>query len=115
TTNQLLQNALPNVAKSGLTQQFDQAKLNFATAVLRKESGAAISQTEYDNVNKQYFPQPGDSAETSAQKAANRATAVQALNNAAGNAGSIRVKQKSSGQTGNIPASEFDPNLYERI
>lgn len=29
--------------------------------------------------------------------------------------GTIRVKEKSSGQTGTIPASEFDPNLYEKI
>ena len=27
----------------------------------------------------------------------------------------IRVREKSSGDTGNLPANEFDPNLYERI
>lgn len=40
-----------------------QAKKNFATAVLRKESGASISQTEFDDVDKIYFPQYGDSKE----------------------------------------------------
>jgi len=38
-----------------------QAKKNFATAVLRKESGASISQTEFDDVDKIYFPQYRDS------------------------------------------------------
>lgn len=29
--------------------------------------------------------------------------------------GTIRVRQKASGQTGTIPAGEFDPNLYEKL
>lgn len=32
-----------------------------------------------------------------------------------GSQGTIRVRQKSSGQTGTIPESEFDETLYERI
>lgn len=31
-----------------------------------------------------------------------------------GTAGTIKVRLKSSGQTGSIPANEFDPNLYDR-
>lgn len=31
------------------------------------------------------------------------------------NSGEIRVREKSSGRTGTIPADEFDPNLHERI
>jgi predicted Ser/Thr protein kinase len=27
----------------------------------------------------------------------------------------IKVKLKSTGQTGRVPESEFDPNIYERI
>ena len=41
----------------------NQAKKNFATAVLRKESGASISPTEFRDVDKIYFPQFGDTKE----------------------------------------------------
>jgi hypothetical protein len=40
-----------------------QAKRNFATAVLRKLSGATINQSEFEIVDKIYFPQYGDSKE----------------------------------------------------
>jgi hypothetical protein len=63
---------LPNVMKSSDRQQFEQAQRNFINSVLRKESGAAISPTEFDSAAKQYFPQPGDSAGVLAQKSANR-------------------------------------------
>jgi hypothetical protein len=54
-------------------QQLDQAKRNFVNSVLRRESGAVISDEEFGNADKQYFPQPGDSKETLAQKERNRA------------------------------------------
>jgi len=37
---------------------FEQAKKNFVNAVLRLESGAVISPSEFTNADKQYFPQP---------------------------------------------------------
>lgn len=60
-------------------QQFEQAKRDFINAQLRRESGAAISPSEFDNADKQYFPVPGDKPETIAQKAANRRAAIQAM------------------------------------
>lgn len=57
-------------------QKFDQAKRDFVNAVLRRESGAAISSSEFDNAHKQYFPQPGDTPERIAQKRANRQAAI---------------------------------------
>lgn len=42
---------------------YTDAKKNWIAAVLRKESGAAISKSEETNANAQYFPQPGDSVE----------------------------------------------------
>lgn len=65
-------------------QQLDQAKRDFVNAVLRKESGAAISQGEFDNAEKQYFPRPGDSPQVIAQKAHNRRTAMETIANAGG-------------------------------
>ncbi len=53
-------------------QQFDQAKRDFINAKLRKESGAAIAQSEFDNAAAQYFPVPGDDAKTVEQKRKNR-------------------------------------------
>lgn len=60
-------------------QKFEQAKRDFINAQLRRESGAAISSSEFDSANKQYFPVPGDSEETINQKAQNRRAAVEAM------------------------------------
>jgi len=51
----------------------------FIAAVLRKESGAAISTGEYQTYGDQFFPRPGDSKDTLAQKARNRSVAIQGL------------------------------------
>ena len=55
-------------------------------AVLRQESGAAISPTEFDSAQKQYFPQSGDSQQVITQKAANRDLVTRNFINASGNA-----------------------------
>ncbi len=60
-------------------QKFEQTKRDFVNSQLRRESGAAISPSEFDSANKQYFPAPGDSPEVIAQKAANRRAAIQAM------------------------------------
>lgn len=65
-----------NYATSPEFQKFDQAKRDFVNAVLRRESGAAISASEFENATKQYFPQPGDSAEKIAEKKRNRQDAI---------------------------------------
>lgn len=67
-------------------QEADQAKRDFINAVLRKESGAVIGADEFDNADKQYFPQPGDSASVKQQKRRNRDLAVKGLERAAGSA-----------------------------
>lgn len=60
-------------------QQLMQAKRDFLNAVLRRESGAVIGESEFDGGNKQYFPQVGDSKEVIAQKRANRETAMRGV------------------------------------
>lgn len=65
-------------------QRAEQAQRNFVNAVLRQESGAAIGASEFENARKQYFPQPGDTPEVIAQKAANRRTAIAGLARSAG-------------------------------
>lgn len=70
---------LPNVLQGGDRQAYEQAKRNFVNAVLRRESGAAISPTEFDSAQKQYFPQAGDKADVVAQKENSRNTAINNL------------------------------------
>jgi hypothetical protein len=71
--------SLPNFLKSSERQQYEQAKRNFVNAVLRPESGAVISEQEFKNADKQYFPQPGDGQAVIAQKATNRQTKISSL------------------------------------
>ena len=67
-------------AFSGDNQQsLDQAKRDFLNAVLRRESGAAIGPNEFENGDKQYFPQVGDSEKVKAQKARNRELAIRGV------------------------------------
>lgn len=65
-------------------QKFEQAKSQFVTALLRKESGAAISATEFDRYDKEFFPQMGDSADVIRQKQNARKVAIEAMKKAAG-------------------------------
>lgn len=67
-TGKLAKFPLPNFLKTSDRQVYEQAKLNFVTAVLRRESGAAISPSEFKDADKQYFPQPGDGAGVIANK-----------------------------------------------
>jgi soluble lytic murein transglycosylase-like protein len=65
-------------------QQYAQARLDFITAVLRKESGASISVGEFVTEEKRFFPAPSDSPQVIAQKRQARATALAALSTEAG-------------------------------
>ena len=67
-------------------ERISQAQRAFTEARLRKDSGAAIPPEEFESDKKTYFPQPGDSAEVIAQKAASREVALNALRVASGNA-----------------------------
>jgi hypothetical protein len=64
---------------SGSQQQLQQAKRDFINATLRRESGAVISPSEFDNAEKQYFPQIGDAESVIKQKASNRAIATRGV------------------------------------
>lgn len=75
---------LLNVTQSPQQQQIEQAQRDFVNAVLRRESGASISPSEFYNARKQYFPQPGDSPEIVAQKRRNRELSIDALSVGAG-------------------------------
>jgi hypothetical protein len=95
--NPVLDTAPPSVGASFLSnapggnfaltpdqQTFFQAERNFINAVLRRESGAVISDEEFSNARKQYIPQPGDSAQVLEQKRRNRETVKRSFSRDAG-------------------------------
>jgi len=73
-----------NLFLSKETKQYLQAERDFITAVLRRESGAAIAESEYDTARKTYFPQPNDPPDVIQQKADARARAIAGIAVAAG-------------------------------
>lgn len=81
-----LQKVLPDIAQPDLLKRQIQAEQNWVNANLRRESGAAISQAEFDNAAKQYFPRPGDSPEVLDQKRLNRLQVQQNISAEAGKA-----------------------------
>jgi len=68
-------------------QAYEQAKQNFITAVLRKESGAAIQKSEFDKEDRKYFPQVGDGPKVVEQKRKARELAIKAIKIQAGPGG----------------------------
>jgi hypothetical protein len=93
-------NPLPSVlgGPSSGQQEYDQAKQNFITAVLRKESGAAIGVNEFKTEDEKYFPQAGDSDKVIAQKQSARELAIKAMGIQAGPQGARNI-------TGGVPSS----------
>jgi len=93
-------NPLPSVlgGPSSGQQEYDQAKQNFITAVLRKESGAAIGVNEFKTEDEKYFPQAGDTDKVIAQKQSARELAIKAMGIQAGPQGARNI-------TGGVPNS----------
>jgi hypothetical protein len=75
---------MPEAMKSQDRKSFEQTQRNFISAVLRRESGAAISDQEMENESMKYFPQPGDGSRVLAQKKRARQQAVLNLKSEAG-------------------------------
>lgn len=75
---------VPEYFKSSERQKADQATRDFVNAQLRRESGAAISPSEFDNARQQYFPQPGDSPQVIEQKKIARENAFKNMKFASG-------------------------------
>lgn len=69
----------PQFLKSDKGRAYIAAKEEYITAVLRRESGAAIGDPEFERYNKIYFPRVGDSPKVIANKAAKRKVMLQNL------------------------------------
>jgi len=89
-----------NFLRTSEGQRYDQAKRDFINAILRQESGAVIGVDEFENAEKQYFPQPGDTADVIAQKRRNREAAIAGLKVASG-PGAEMVGGSNTGGNGN--------------
>ena len=90
-------NVLPEVVggPSPEQQQVDQARRNFISAVLRKESGAVIGANEYRDEERKYFPQAGDSDAVIKQKQDARILAIKALEAQAGPQGKKQIESSA--------------------
>lgn len=76
----------PNILQSTEAQQYNQSKRQFIESYLRKDSGAVISPSEYEQADKNYFVQPGDTPETIARKKAAREKIISGLKGESGKA-----------------------------
>ncbi|MDO8682409.1 MAG: hypothetical protein Q7N50_02875 [Armatimonadota bacterium] len=81
-----------NLLMSSEQRRVNQAQRDFVNAVLRQESGAVISDAEFENAKKQYFPSTGDDANTINQKRANRQLAIQGFARMSGPKGAAEIK-----------------------
>ena len=90
---------LGNYSMSNEGQLYEQAKRDWVTANLRKESGAVIGVEEMENEIIKYFPIAGDNAQTIAQKQRSRQVAEAAMKTTAGEAYK-RMKKSLGGEEG---------------
>ena len=98
-----------NKIVSGDYGSFNQAQRDFINAQLRRESGAVISPSEFENAEKQYFPVPGDDEQRLKQKRINRETAVNSMISSSGAAYEIKNKKAPKSQA--EIAAEVPPEL----
>lgn len=94
-------------------QEYFQQATDWVRAKLRKESGAAIGAQEMLSEVSTYFPLPGDSPKTIANKARSREVAIEAMKLAAGSIGqnAAASPRQPTGQT--APASGPQPGTVE--
>jgi hypothetical protein len=99
---------LGNYLQSESYQKLEQARRDFINAVLRRESGAVISDAEFDNARIQYFPRPGDTPEILKQKAENRRIALDGITRAAG---PVYAKERANSSAGSAkPGTYMGPD-----
>lgn len=68
-----------NYAKTEAFQQAEQAGKEFLQAILRKDTGAAITKEETSEYGSVYLPRPGDSSQLLQQKKSSRLRALEAI------------------------------------
>ena len=79
----------PSLFKGAKREQFEQAARAFVNSVLRRESGATITDDEFKNKYKELIPLQGEGTEVKEQKAAARSAAVKSITEAGGQGFSV--------------------------
>lgn len=97
-----------NYARSEDAQKYDQAKRDLVNAILRRESGAVISDEEFANAEQQYFPQPGDGPQVIEQKRKNREAAIKGFDIGAGQGAGMVTNPP-----GQVKRLKFNPETGE--
>ena len=101
-------------AQSTEMQQYAQAARNLINAVLRRESGAVISPTEFHEAQQQYLPVPGDKPETLKLKKENRELNMSMYKRGAGPAYQS-VTDAMGGSDDDVIDLEIDPTTGELV
>lgn len=97
-----------NAASPENIQKLDQAKRDFLNAVLRRESGAVIADSEFESGNKQYFPQIGEGPKVREQKSNARKLALDGilLEVPEGHRNSLQPRSGGEVRPNGLPGSE---------
>lgn len=103
--------AIGNRSLNADEQQLINAARVFATGILRKESGAAITDAEVRDTFEKYIPLSGDSPQVKAQKLANRTAAFRLLNDLAVPAKTYYDAQRIGAPTGGAAPEDVDAAL----
>lgn len=103
-----------NAMQSDEQQQVEQAQRDFLNAVLRRESGAVIAESEFENGRKQYFPAIGDSAAVKAQKKRNREVAMRGILEEVPD-GESRVSKVRGPSQGGAPVKITDKAAFDAL
>lgn len=114
---------LGNYARTPEFRQAKQAADSFLTAILRKDTGAAITAQEFDIYGPMFLPVPGDDQKTIEQKRRAREVALMAIKSGLGTAEAIAEANKAAlgiGGQGNPsgqqkPISEMSDEELEAI
>jgi hypothetical protein len=110
-----------NVFRTSDAVSQEQAERTFVTAVLRSESGANITEPEFERDQNKYFPRAGDSEKAIQQKAIARKTAVTALEAKAGKQAMRQIdeayEEESRNQTKKINGRTYKkvPGGWEEV
>lgn len=107
----------PNLIRDPAARQALQAQINFVNAVLRRESGAVIADSEFKNTYRQYFPSHGDDPDTLAQKDFNRARSIEGLRLESGDAWNAFSEDPRTliGKSAPQNAQESKPQIAPKI
>lgn len=95
-----------NYLKSAEYQQAEQAGKEFLQAILRKDTGAAITKEEERQYGDVYLPRPGDSAEVLLQKKEARSRALDAIRNGLGPAQILAGERPGNGNAADLEAAK---------